>query len=320
LTFLAVSLKKGLSYEMRWPPRGMCEGIEMFCRFARISASGVLAATLLSGPACGSDSQPDGGAEPPTPIAPSPQPQPQPQPSPQPGRGAILSKLDCTPGNFPSCGWSEAGNGQGNYTSRLLDGQGPKGTDAVEFTQMAGPSRQYYMGWATPTSGEEPAGVTRYMRVRVWVPGPAGQINGYHGGWDAKFMILGDGGNAAGRVICNMRDNGRSSDTMSIECQRNIDGGDHSTGLLPLTLGTWHDVQVEARSGPAASIAVWVDNNDYARPTARTTGRFQLETTNWKFLGVGFYAGVPRSQSRDLVVLRIADDIEFGTGFDPTWH
>jgi hypothetical protein len=283
---------------------------------ARIAAC-VMAAAAVSGAACGKD---PGPTEPSPAPSPSPSPTPTPPQFPQPGRGAVLFKLDCDPGNFPACGWGDWGTGQGNHTAALQRGQGPNGTDAVQFTQLAGPARQYYMGWGTPANGDEPAGAMRFMRVRIWIPGPAGQLNGYHGGWEAKFLILGDGSNALGRVICNLRDNGRTPDTMSIECQRNIDGGDHSTGLLPLTLGTWHDIQVEARSGPQASIAVWIDNNDYARPTGRTTGTFSLDTTNWRFMGVGFYVNTPRAQSQDLVALRIADDVEFGTGFDPTWH
>jgi hypothetical protein len=275
-------------------------------------------AALACASACGKDS---GGADEPPPTSPTPSPTPPaPQPFPQPSRGSVLAKLDCNSGNFPACGWGDWGTGQGSYTSTLLERQGPDGTDAVQFMQLAGPPRQYYMGWGTPGSGDEPSGTMRFMRVRVWIPGPAGQLNGYHGGWEAKFMILGDGSNALGRVICNLRDNGRTPDTMSIECQRNIDGGDHSTGLLPLTLGTWHDIQVEARSGSSASIAVWIDNNDYARPTGRTTGAFSLDTTNWRFLGVGFYVNMPRAQSQDLVALRVADDVELGSGFDPTWH
>ena len=239
---------------------------------------------------------------------------------PQPPRGGILAKLDCSPADFPNCGWGAWGMAEGNYSSVLQPGQGPHGQDAVQFVQDRGPVRQYYMGWGTPSQGDEPPGTNRYIRVRIWIPGNAGSLNGYHGGWESKFIILGDGGNSGGRVICNLRDNGSSIDTMSIECQRNIDGGDHSTGLLPLTLGTWHSLQIEARSGSAASIAVWIDNNDYSRPTRRTTGNFSLDTTNWRFVGVGFYVNVPRSSSQDLVALRIADDIELGSGFDPTWH
>ena len=267
--------------------------------------------------ACSSSEEPDPGS----PVAPTPTPNPPTEPvPPPPPRGGILAKLDCSPADFPSCGWGPWGLVEGNYSSVLQVGQGPHGQDAVQFTQARGPIRQYYMGWGTTTQGPEPAGTIRYIRVRIWIPGPAGSLNGNHGGWESKFLILGDGGNSAGRMICAMRDNGRTIDTMSIECQRNIDGGDHSTGLIPLTLGTWHDLQIEARSGSAASIAIWVDTNDYNRPTSRTTGNFSLETTNWRFLGVGFYVNVPRPSSQDLVVLRIADDVEFGSGFDPTWH
>lgn len=258
-------------------------------------------------------------SEPESPIAPTPTPPTQPS-FPTPPRGSVLAKLDCAPGNFPHCGWGAWGTDGGNYTALLQPNQGPHGQDAVQFTQEPGPLRQYYMGWGTPGQGDEPAGTLRFIRVRIWIPGNAGSLNGYHGAWESKFIILGDGSNALGRVICNLRDNGRTIDTMSIECQRNIDGGDHSTGLLPLTLGTWHSLQIEARSGSSASIAVWIDNNDYNRPTSRTTGNFSLDTTNWRFVGVGFYVNVPRPSSQNVVALRIADDVELGTGFDPTWH
>lgn len=256
-----------------------------------------------------------------SPLEPTPTPTPTPTPPafPQPSRGAVLAKLDCSAADFPNCGWGAWGASDGNYTAVLQPSQGPQGQDAVVFTQRAGPVRQYYMGWGTG-NGDEPAGTIRFIRVRIWIPGSAGSLGGYHGGWESKFIILGDGSNALGRVICNLRDNGRSIDTMSIECQRNIDGGDHSTGLLPLTLGTWHSIQIEARSGSPASIAVWIDNNDYNRPSGRTTGNFSLDTTNWRFVGVGFYVNVPRPSTQDLVALRIADDVELGSGFDPAWH
>ncbi len=284
-------------------------------------AAAVLIAFAATGvPACSGADGPSNES----PVAPSPSPSPAPAPAPptfpQPPRGGLLAKLDCSPGDFPNCGWGAWGADDGNYSATLMPGQGPQRQDAVEFTQRPGPLRQYYMGWGVPGNGDEPPGTIRFIRVRIWIPGSAGSLSGYHGGWESKFIILGDGSNALGRVICNLRDNGRSIDTMSIECQRNIDGGDHSTGLLPLTLGTWHSIQIEARSGSAASIAIWIDNNDYNRPTGRTTGNFSLDTTNWRFVGVGFYVNVPRPSNQSLVALRIADDVEFGTGFDPTWH
>lgn len=236
----------------------------------------------------------------------------------------ILARLDCSPENFPACGWEPWGNLPGrpvDFRARLLPRGGPQSQDAVEFTQLAGPHRQYYLGWGTKTRGAEPEGVTRYIRTRIWVPGPAGKKRGYHGAWSAKFLILGDGGDALGRVICNLRDDGMTADTMSIECGRNIDGEDHSTGLQPLTLGAWHSIQIEARSGPTATIAIWIDTNDYARPTSRTRGRFSLLSEQWKFLGVGFFATAGgEGPPRDLEVLRIADDVELAASFDPTWH
>ena len=78
--------------------------------------------------------------------------------------------------------------------------------------------------------------------------------------------------------------------------------------------------QVDEDPDELGSIAVWIDTNDYARPTARTPGNYSLDTTNWQFLGVGFYVNTPRSQSQDLVALRIADDVELAAGFDPAWH
>lgn len=240
----------------------------------------------------------------------------------QPPPDGVLARLDCTPENFPACGWGPWGNRPGrpaDFAAKLLPGEGPQKQDAVEFIQLAGPQRQYYLGWGTKTTGAEPDGVTRYIRTRILIPGPRGKRSGYHGQWSAKFLILGDGGDALGRVICNLRDDGRSPDTMSIECGRNIDGEDHSTGLQPLTLGEWHSIQVEARSGADASIAIWIDNNDYKRPTSRTTGRYSLVTEAWKFLGVGFFATSP-GNDRDQPALRIADDVELATTFDAGWH
>jgi hypothetical protein len=283
-------------------------------RNTRIGAAILLAA--VAGACAGSCGASDRNT-----LAPTPPPSGGGPPTfPTPPSGSVIAKLDCSPGNFPGCGWAERGTGEGNVIVALQPGQGPRGQDVVQFTQTAGSQRQYYMGWGTPEGGDEPAGSIRFIRVRVFIPGPAGRLSGYQAAWDSKFLILGDGGRELSRVICILRDDGRSPDTMSIECQRNIDGGDHSTGLLSLTLGTWHDIQVEARSGSAASIAVWIDNNDYARPNARTTGNFSLETINWKFLGVGYYANTTRKQDEDQVALRVADDVELGSGFDPAWH
>lgn len=235
-----------------------------------------------------------------------------------------LMRLDCTASNFPNCGWGAWGIGQGNATQTLRPGQGPQGQDAVEFTILAGGPRQFYMGWSGGSGGAVEANAVRYYRFRIFAPGPTGQIRGYVQGLESKFIIHADGADNGSRVICGLRDNGMTPDTLAFECMRNVDGQQHGTVKQALTLGVWHSIQVEARSGSNGVIRVWIDNNNYSSPTATSQhsagSPFSLGTMNWNNFAIGFYQGVTTTLSSPVVAFRLADDAEFDDQFDPTWH
>lgn len=232
-----------------------------------------------------------------------------------------LARLGCTASNFPGCGWGPWGNAA-DFRRTLRAGQGPQGQDAVEYTLLPQPSHQFYMGWGTPTGGTPAAGAVRFVRFRIWIPGPTGQLRGYDNAYSAKFVILGDGGND--RMICNLRDNGMSSDTLAFECGKNINGGTDYTDKLraQFTLGVWHSVQVMAQSGSSlrCNVRVWLDSNDFANPTSCNVGPTSFGVENWNFVGVGFYGASNRTITTDTPAFRIADDVEFDDQFDPNWH
>lgn len=250
---------------------------------------------------------------------------PAPPPPPPPPTVEVLARMDCTAANFPACGWSAWDRDRNTrWTSRLLANQAPGGRDAVEFTiRPTGPT-QFYLGWGVTAPGAVEADAVRYYRFRIFAPGPTGQTRGYVQGFESKFIIHADGAPNGSRVICGLRDNGLTSDTIAFECMRNVDGPEHGTVKQALTLGVWHSIQVEARSGSRGVIRVWVDTNDYSRPTSSTersgTSAFSLGTTNWNSFGLGFYQGVTRTIAQDTVIFRLADDAEFGRTFDPNWH
>lgn len=235
-----------------------------------------------------------------------------------------MLKLNCTSANFPNCGWGAWGVGQGNYTSTYLAGQGPQGQDAVRFTISAGGPRQFYMGWSATAAGSVEANAVRYYRFRIFPPGPTGQTRGYVQGLESKFIIHADGADNGSRVICGLRDNGMTSDTIAFECMRNVDGQEHGTVKQAMTLGVWHNIQVEARSGSNGIIRVWIDNNNYSTPTATSQhaqgSTFSLGTMNWNVFGMGFYQGVTTTLSSPVVAFMLADDAEFDNEFDPNWN
>jgi hypothetical protein len=236
-----------------------------------------------------------------------------------------LARLACTSQNYPSCGgWGPAGESQNGTTwfrRTLLPGAGPGGLDAVEFMQQPHGGGQYYLGWFSPGSGIPGAsqGAVRYFRVKIFTPNPSTATNQF---WGSKFIILGDAsGDTSSRVICELRDNGMTTNTLSIRCMQNIYGGERGTQLLSLPLGQWVSIQAEIRSSTSTSsgngqIKVWVNSNDYSHPTG-VSPQFQQNVTRWENINVGFHAGSNATTSQHLLY-RIAV-FEFDDQFDPNW-
>ncbi len=233
-----------------------------------------------------------------------------------------LARLNCTASTFPACGWGPA-NANPYHTRQLIAGGGPSGQDVVQFTHVPTSTHaQYYFGWFGPALPNPSAGAVRYVRVKLKVVPPISLL-GSGDVWGAKFIILGDGGDSSARVICSLTDNGVSSYTLAVMCSRNIDGPPNATSRVELRAdGSWNSLQFEFRSSSTSSSAngqlkVWHNSNTYSSPT-RQSGLFQLNTTNWGNVNVGFYAGTTVAPS-GRVVFQLAD-VEFDDEFDSSYH
>jgi hypothetical protein len=141
--------------------------------------------------------------------------------------------------------------------------------------------------------------------------------------WTDKFIILGDGSDSSSRVICVLRDNGVTERSLALFCSRNIDGPPNATSNTELlTDGSWNNLQFEFRSSSSPSsgngqLKIWNNVNAYSSPT-RQSGLFQLNTTNWGNINVGFYANTTMGPTGRLV-FQLAD-VEFDDEFNPNFH
>jgi hypothetical protein len=233
-----------------------------------------------------------------------------------------LLQLNCTSSNWPACGWGPM-NANAYFSRTMLPGAGPQGQTAMQLAQLPVSSQsQYYLGW-TSTISNPAQGVTRYMRFKFKVLGPIA-LYGNGDVWSNKFIIIGDGDNPTGRVICNLRDNGINEQAMVIQCQRNIDGDPARTGMVALSPDAWHSIQIEMRSSTTTSsgdarIKIWLDgaNANYSSPTTQT-GAFQLNAINWGNVNIGYYANASAAMSSH-IVYQLADVI-WDDAFDANFH
>lgn len=232
-----------------------------------------------------------------------------------------LARLSCNSGNYPDCGGWRPINTNAYFSRRLVTGAGPQGQDVVEFTQTPSSTHaQYYLGWFGPSLPHPPAGVTRYLRMRIKPIGPI-NLSGVADIWSDKFVILADGDNPTGRVICHLSDNGVTSDNLTFWCSRNIDGYPNATPRVAITANVWNELQIEFKSASSTSsgngsLKVWKNTNNYSAPSAQS-GLMQLNAINWGNVSVGYYANATLSPSGRMV-MQMAD-MEWDDEFDGTW-
>ncbi|MFN0061375.1 MAG: hypothetical protein ACKVPX_02485 [Myxococcaceae bacterium] len=233
-----------------------------------------------------------------------------------------LAEMSCTSANFPDCnGWGPVSVNP-YFSRRFVSGGGPQGQNAVELSQNpADHHAQYYLGWWGPVLPSPPQGTTRYLRMRFKTVGSV-NLQGVSDVWTDKFVILADGDNPTGRVICHLRDDGVTSNNLGIFCSRNIDGYPNATPGVSLPSDTWVSLQMEFKSSTTTSsgdgsLKIWKNSNAYASPTVQS-GQFQLDAINWGRISVGFYANATLGSSGRLV-FQLAD-VEFDDEFDPIYH
>lgn len=191
------------------------------------------------------------------------------------------------------------GTNGGTFVRTRIPGVGPFGEDVYELAQRYAPNLrdyggQYYWGWnGVIEPGPLPQGSRRYYRL--WLRFSPGtnfrglELDGtYTTGMINKLMIIGDGCGRPCRVIFWYRgDAGRPRFALS------IDGGDNYVAAPLQTVGQWMSLQLELTSSTTTTSAdgsykLWINNNDYANPTAVKTG-FQLNPWNWEYVMLGAY-------------------------------
>lgn len=241
--------------------------------------------------------------------------------APAAGQTTPLARLSCNSGNYPDCGGWRPINTNPYFSRRLVTGAGPQGQDVVEFTQTPSSTHaQYYLGWFGPSLAHPPAGVTRYLRMRIKPIGPI-NLNGVADIWSDKFVIVADGDNPTGRVICHLSDNGVTSDNLTLWCSRNIDGYPNATPRIAVTANAWNELQFEFKSASSSSSAngslkIWKNTNNYSAPSAQS-GLMQLNAINWGSVSVGYYANATLGPSGRMVMQTA--DMEWDDEFDGNW-
>ena len=221
--------------------------------------------------------------------------------TPLPAAAQSFFRMDYSSALSPSGGW-EAFPVTPRFTRSRIAGAGPEGEDVYELTQLSTGASQpeyggeFYWGWRGLLEAQQPAqGSRRYYRW--WMRfSPTTNFRGLHGDGSPttltnKVLIVGDGcGRSDCRVIVNYRGN---SNYRQANFRIQIDGGDQLVDAPPVDVGMWFSVQVELDSSTSTSsrdgaYKIWINNNDYSRPTAQRSG-FQLNPVGWNYVMLGGY-------------------------------
>jgi hypothetical protein len=87
-------------------------------------------------------------------------------------------------------------------------------------------------------------------------------------------------------------------------------------------VGQWLDIQIELISSSTTSSGnggykIWINNNDYNNPTAQRSG-FQLNTTNWRLVGFGYFAN--HGLAADGIHKWTHSNFQVASAFASNWH
>ena len=230
----------------------------------------------------------------------------------------------------PSAGWPGGAVPTSATHERVhLPASGPQGGPAWEFRQRYAPAEpgyggEFYWGWNGTIESDPPQGARRFYRWRMRFD-PANNWRGTF--WQDgspinitnKILMVGDGcGRNNCRVIVSYRG---VPDGSGAEVRIAIDGGVTPTPDVFLPKGQWLDIQLEADSSTTTSsgdgaFKLWVNNNDYTRPTSQITG-IQLNPVRWGYVFLGAYNNNGLA-SGGVQNFRVAG-FQAATTFDASW-
>lgn len=235
-------------------------------------------------------------------------------------------------GGAPGAGWpGGAVQTTATHDRTHLPTGGPGGGPAWEFRQRYAPQvegygGEFYWGWNGHIEATDPPqGARRFYRWRLYFD-PATNWRGlyWQDGRDItitnKILMVGDGcGRNRCRIIVSYR--GRP-DGQTAGIRVALDGGDSPTPEVTLGKGQWLDLQIEADSSTTTSsndgaFKIWLNNNNYAQPTAQITG-IQLNPVNWRYVFLGAYNN--NGLAADGVQTFRVAGFTASAGFDAAWH
>ncbi len=215
----------------------------------------------------------------------------------------VFFNMDYSAPAAPTAGWPNGAVPTTATHDRVrVPGGGPNGEDAYDLTQRYAPNEQgyggeFYWGWnGDIEASDPPQGARRFYRMRMRFS-PSSNFRGiFRDGTPTtqtnKVLMVGDGcGRNSCRVIVSYRggDNGRQVEFLRVA----LDGGEVPADTPPLSVGQWLDIQIELDSSTTTSSSdgafkIWINNNDYSRPTAQRTG-IQLNPVRWRYTFLGAY-------------------------------
>lgn len=249
-----------------------------------------------------------------------------------PAFAQVFFSMNYNSGAAPTAGWpGGAVPTTQTHTRTFVAGGGPQGEGAYDLTQLYAPTAQgyggeFYWGWNGNLEAQDPAqGSRRYYRWRMRFS-PTTNFRGLY--WQDgsrttltnKILMVGDGcGRSRCRVIVSYRgaDNGRQAQFLRVA----LDGGDDPADSGPINVGEWVDIQIELDSSSTSSSTdgaykIWINNNDYSRPTAQRTG-IVLNPVNWRYVFFGAYEN--NGLASDGVHSFRHTGFQASTAFDAAW-
>jgi len=244
----------------------------------------------------------------------------------------VFFQMDYSVGSVPSGGWpGTVPTGPTHNRARVAAG-GPQGEDVYEMTQLfTGSSTRYWggeydWGWnGDLEASDPPQGSRRFYRWRMRFS-PQTNFRGVYSTDGSpttltnKILILGDGCGSRCRVILSYR--GAENGTQARYFRVALDGGEDPADTPAVNVGQWVDVQLEVDSSTSSSsndggYKIWINNNDYSRPTAQRMG-IVLNPTRWRYVFFGAYNN-NGLQSGGVHAYRHTG-FEASTAFNASWH